>query len=221
MTQLSFDLPPQVSLGPDDFFVSEANARPYAMVTAPDSWPEGKLALVGPSGSGKSHLARVFQHITGAAIWSAEALPATLPDTPVVIEDMERLPQASEETAFHLHNHLRSSRLPLLLTATEPPARWNIRLPDLASRMQAASLAEIGDPDDRLLTAVLMKHFSDRQLAPKPRLVDYLATRIERSFAAAADIVARLDAEALATGTKVNEGLARRLLDNTEEAEED
>lgn len=210
--QLAFDLPPQVAWGPNDFFVSTANAQAYAMVSNPAGWPEGKLGLIGPKGSGKSHLARVFCHFTDAEIHDATALPADLPRRAVVVENVDRLPKSAEETLFHLHNHLRAARLPLLLTAATPPVRWAIALPDLASRMQAAPTAQIDDPDDRLLMAVLMKHFSDRQLTPKPQLISYLANNIERSFAAAAEIVARLDAHALRTGEKINTSLAKQYL---------
>ncbi len=214
--QLSFDLPAHVSLGPDDYFVSGANANAYTMVTTPDSWSEGKLALVGPEGSGKSHLTRVFAHSTGATILNAAEIKplCTLPNTAVAIEDMERLKPDAEETVFHLHNHLRSHRLPLLLTSDTAPSRWPIRLPDLMSRMQAAPVIEIGDPDDMLLTAVLMKHFSDRQLTPKPAVISYLVRHIERSYTAAAEIVARLDREALSTGQKVTVTMARSLIDS-------
>jgi chromosomal replication initiation ATPase DnaA len=217
--QLSFDLPPNVALGPDDYFVSEANAHAYVMVTNPDGWADGKLALIGPKGSGKSHLSRVFQHLTGATVWKAGDIGATLdlPSCPIVVEDMEALSPQSEEPLFHLHNHLRAQRLPLLLTATTPPSRWSIALPDLASRMQAAPTVHIADPDDRLLSAVLMKHFADRQLTPKPALISYLAGRIERSFSAADDIVSALDKEALATGQPIGIKLAGRLLDNPSE----
>jgi len=186
------------------------------MVTNPDGWADGKLALIGPKGSGKSHLSRVFQHLTGATVWNAGDIGATLDLTScqIVIADLEALQPQSEETLFHLHNHLRAQRLPLLLTATTPPSRWSIALPDLASRMQAAPTVHIADPDDRLLSAVLMKHFADRQLTPKPALISYLAGRIERSFSAADDIVSALDKEALATGQPIGIKLAGRLLDN-------
>lgn len=210
--QLAFDLPPQVAWGPNDFFVSLANAQAYAMVTNPAGWPEGKLALIGPKGSGKSHLSRVFRHFTDAQVFEAADLPTDLPRTAVVVENVDQLPNAAEETLFHLHNHLRAARLPLLLTSTKPPIQWDIALPDLASRMQAAPTAQIDDPDDRLLMAVLMKHFSDRQLTPKPQLISYIANHIERSFSAAADIVAKLDAHALRTGEKINTTLAKQYL---------
>jgi chromosomal replication initiation ATPase DnaA len=213
--QLFFDWPTRVALDPGDFFVSTANVVAFGQISAPDTWPLGKMALIGPKGSGKSHLARVFQHQTGAVILpAAKITPEFVPPSGhLVIEDMETLPASAEEAVFHAHNHLASSDGRLLLTSAIPPARWPIALPDLASRMQATLVANITDPDDRLLAAVIMKQFQDRQIAPAPGLPAYLAARIERSFAAAAEIVAALDAAALAQRRDVNEALARGLLD--------
>lgn len=214
--QLAFDWPVRVALGREDFFISEANARSFAMISAPDSWPEGKLAIVGPKGSGKTHLARVFAQNNEAVLLRASEIGAdfALPGaTCVVIEDMETLPREAEEAVFHLHNHLRG-RGKLLLTSDRAPSRWSIALPDLASRMQATTVSSIDDPDDRLLGAVMMKLFQDRQIAPPPALIAYLVSRIDRSFAAAARMVADLDAAALAQGREVNVPLARALLDN-------
>ena len=210
--QLAFDLPPQVAWGPDDFFVSKANAQAYAMVTNPIGWPEGKLVLVGPSGCGKSHLARVFGHFAKTKIIAAAELTPDLPNMAVVLEDIENLTPKNEETLFHLHNHLRAARLPLLITATKPPSFWVLSLPDLGSRMKATTMTQISDPDDRLLMAVLMKHFSDRQLTPKPELISYISKHIERSFKSSADIVARLDEYSLRTGEKINTSMVKRLL---------
>ncbi|PJI92528.1 DnaA protein [Yoonia maricola] len=213
--QLAFDWPTGVALGPDDFFVSEANEEAFAMLGTPDAWPERKLALIGPKGSGKSHLARVFQAQSGAVLLDTRTIPADFQTdaATIIIEDVETLPQYAEEAVFHLHNNLRAAGGTLLLTSAQPPSRWSIALPDLASRMQATSVVRIANPDDALLSAVIMKLFADRQINPQPALVQYLTRHIERSFAAAADIVARLDAAALAQGRKINKGLAAELLD--------
>lgn len=214
--QLNFDWPTRVALDPDDFFVSDANVQAYAMLKAPESWPEGKLALIGPQASGKSHLARVFRHFFDAVILNASDIKADqgpMDASAVVIEDIENLRTDAEESLFHLHNHMRQKRAPLLFTSCVAPSRWSIALPDLASRLHAASVVTIDDPDDRLLSAVLMKQFQDRQLSPKPQLIEFLSARIERSFAAAAAIVEALDTEALATGKPLTTALARTLLD--------
>lgn len=214
--QLTFSWPTGVALGPNDFFVSGANAQAFAMLMAPESWPDSKLVIVGPTGCGKSHLARIFQIQSSAQMIDAAALPADFqPDAKtVIVEDMENLPATSQEAMFHLHNHLRNTGGRLLMTAQSAPSRWPLTLADLASRMQATSVTQIADPDDALLSALIMKLFADRQIMPRPALVQYLTTRIERSFSSAADIVSRLDKAALATGRKINKSLAADLLDN-------
>jgi chromosomal replication initiation ATPase DnaA len=214
--QLSFDLPVNVALGVADFFVSDSNADAYAMVTGAVGWPQDKLCLTGPRGSGKSHLARVWQAQTGAAILDAAALGTAYPFpddvTALAIEDMECLPRAAEEPLFHLHNRLAVSGGRLMLTSVLPPARWDIALPDLASRMQATTMVRLGQPDDRLLAAVLTKLFADRQLSPTPEVVALLVTRMERSFQAATGIVVALDAASLAQQREINATLARDIL---------
>ena len=215
--QLHFDLPLHVALGPDDYFVSEANREAFAMVTGGADWPNGKLAVIGPEGSGKSHLARLWQVRTGALILKAQDLDpaADLPEAGarVVLEDGDHLAPEAEEYLFHLHNHLAATGGLLLLTGRRAPARWPIALPDLASRLQATTVISVADPDDQLLRAVLTKHFADRQLQPSPRLIDWLLPRIERSFASAAWIVAALDEAALSGGLVINQSLARVILD--------
>lgn len=214
--QLSFDWPLRISVCAGDFFVSAANEQAFAMVSRPQDWPFGKLCIVGPTGSGKSHLAQIFAETSAATVLNAARLGPDLAQTgthPVILEDMDLMPREAEEAVFHLHNRLAAAGQRLLMTASAPPAVWSIALPDLASRMQATTVVRIDDPDDRLLAAVLMKHFADRQLAPPPAVIQYLTTRIERSFAAASRAVARIDAAALGRRRELTLPFAREVLD--------
>ncbi|MFZ1663338.1 MAG: chromosomal replication initiator DnaA [Paracoccaceae bacterium] len=218
--QLTFDLPVRTALGRDDFFVSPANQLAVALLDAAN-WPEGKLLLVGPPGSGKSHLAAVWANGCGATIVAASDLPdpggasATLSLSAVVIEDIDAIAgDLPRETAlFHHHNLIRARGGRLLMTSTATARAAGFALPDLASRVEAAQVATLNPPDDALLAAVLVKQFADRQIVPPPTLIDWLLPRIDRSFAAARSMVADLDALSLARQRPVSRTLASELLD--------
>jgi chromosomal replication initiation ATPase DnaA len=217
--QLAFDLPARQAYRREDFFVSPANATALAAIDGWQGWPGGKMLLTGPRGSGKTHLARLWAAEAGAACLPATDLatadlPALSAHGAVAIEDAESAAghPLAEAAFFHLHNLVTQSGH-LLVTATTPPRDWGLTLPDLASRLQAAPLTRIEAPDDALLSAVLIKLFADRQITVPPTLIPYLVQRMERSIDAARDLVARLDARALAAGRPVTRQLAADLLD--------
>mmetsp|Transcript_22975 Transcript_22975/g.38709 ORF Transcript_22975/g.38709 Transcript_22975/m.38709 type:complete len:208 (-) Transcript_22975:402-1025(-) len=199
--------------------VAPSNAVALAMIDNWQSWPQVKLALTGPLGSGKSHLTHVWATDSGAQIILAADLADcdidALARRPVAVEDVDAIPtNAAAQTAlFHLHNMLQSSGLPLLMTGAASPNLWRLSLPDLQSRVDATAHAALEAPDDTLLAAVMAKLFSDRQLTPRPDVIAYLVTHMERSFAAARDIVAALDATSLARKKPITRSLAVELLD--------
>ncbi|MDZ4095767.1 MAG: DnaA/Hda family protein [Paracoccaceae bacterium] len=218
--QLAFDLPGLPALGRADYCVSATNAVALAAVEGWRDWPQGKMVLAGPAGAGKTHLACIWAAATGAVMMDARALAqadiaALGAQAAVVVEDCDGLAgdAPGQEALFHLHNLLAAQGAPLLLTAATPPRDWGVTLPDLASRMQAAALTRLTAPDDALLSAVLIKLFSDRQITVAPVLISYLVARMDRSFEAARALVAALDAEALARGVAVTRQLAASLLD--------
>lgn len=218
--QLAFDLPAQEAWRREDFFVSPANAVALAAVDGWRDWPLGKLVLVGPEGSGKTHLARMWAAAVGARIVAgAELAGADIAQLaaggPVVVEDAEAVAgnRQAEEALFHLHNMV-VPQAPLLLTARQPARDWGITLPDLRSRMDAASLARLEPPDDALLAAVLVKLFGDRQVVVPAALIPWMVTRMERSLAVARRLVAALDARALAEGKPISRAMAAALLDS-------
>ncbi|MFN4192091.1 MAG: chromosomal replication initiator DnaA [Tabrizicola sp.] len=215
MRQLAFDLPAAEAMTRDAFFVAPSNALALQIVEHWQVWPGRKLLILGPEGSGKTHLARIWAALAGAEILAAEALADTdlsgLSGRPVVIEDTDRIGMA-EARLFHLHN-LATSDAALLLTARTPPRDWGLALPDLLSRMQATQIARLEAPDDALLSAVLVKLFADRQVEVPANLIPYLVSRIPRSIGAARAVVAALDARALAEGRPITRALAAGFLD--------
>lgn len=217
--QLVFDLPARDGMTRAEFFVSPANALALAALDGWRGWPGGKMLLLGPSGAGKTHLAQIWAAEAGAAVvaaggLAAAALPALAAGGRVAVEDAAAVAgdAQAEAALFHLHNLLAQAGGALLLTAAAPPRDWGLALPDLLSRMQAAPVTRIEAPDDALLSAVLVKLFSDRQLAVAPNLIPYLVARMPRSIGAARALVAALDAAALAEGRPVTRALAAGLL---------
>lgn len=219
--QLGFDLPVRVALGREDFLVAPSNAVAVSMVDAWRNWPLHKLILTGPKGAGKTHLSHVWAAESGARIIAATALDKdaidALFDGPVAVEDVDRIARDMDrQTAlFHLHNALQAAGHPLLMTGGTAPNLWRLSLPDLQSRIDAAGHAALDAPDDSLLGAVLAKLFADRQLTPRPDVIPYLVTRMERSFAAAQRIVADLDAASLVQKKPITRNLAAACLDKT------
>jgi chromosomal replication initiation ATPase DnaA len=214
--QLPLDLPHRSALDRDAFLVTPANAAAVAWIDRWPGWPAPALVLQGPEASGKTHLAGVWRARADAGIiagadLSAEKVPALLGDGHcLVVESAETAP---EEPLLHLYNGLAERGLQMLLTSTEPPARWRVALADLRSRLNALPVAEILPPDDRLIRALLVKLFVDRQqLAVTAALIDYIGLRIERSFAAAQCAVAAIDAASLAAGRPITIPLAQRVL---------
>ncbi len=214
--QLAFALDHAESHAREDFLSGPSNTTALALVETWPDWPARAVVLVGPAGSGKSHLASIWAAQAGARFLSGRALaeaspPAALATGALVVEDLA--PGAFEERAlFHLINLAREEDAFLLFTAATPPAGWPVAIRDLASRLKALPVVTLSAPDDALLRAVLVKLFADRQLAVDEPLVGYVATRIERSFAAARAVVARLDAEAMQLKRPLTRALAAEIL---------
>ena len=223
-TQIPMDLPLPVSRSGADFLTSPSNQTAWDAMQRWQDWPDTRLVLTGPEGSGKSHLVQIWAGSTRAAITEAsdltEARMAHLIAAPAIaVEDVDAICDLTgpvrrqvETTLFHLYNLAAAERVPLLMTGRAAPAHWDLTLPDLASRVLAMAHVRIAEPDDALLTSILRKLFRDRQMNVAEDVLDYLIWRIERSFASAERIVARLDQVALASKRRITRQLAADVL---------
>ncbi len=217
--QLGFDLPSRTALERDAFFVAPSNAIAMAMIETWPAWTGGKLVLTGPTGAGKTHLTHVWATMAKARIIAArDLLVEDVPElakSAVAVEDVPDIAGNDEaETAlFHLHNLALAEGHALLFSGDLPVAGWGLRLPDLMSRLQGTTAVSVDPPDDALLAALLVKLLADRQLTPKPTLITFLLGRMERSFAGAIDLVARLDAASIAAKRPITRQLAATVLD--------
>jgi DnaA regulatory inactivator Hda len=196
-----------------DFRDAPSNEAARIWLNRTADWPAQRLLLWGAAGCGKTHLLHIWAQRIGAELWAAPAL-RSLPELPaargIAIDDADAV--VDETALFHLLNAAAEARLPVLLAGRQPPSRWTLRLPDLASRLRAITAVEVGAPEDALLRALLARLFADRQLRLTPAVRDWLLLRLPRTASAMSDAVARLDAAALDAHRDITVPLAREVL---------
>lgn len=213
--QLPLALPAENSFAREDFLVGPSNRAALELIDRWPDWPARVVVLHGPLGAGKSHLIAAWAAATGASVFSAADLGridpvAAVAHGPVAVEDVDAGP-IDEVALFHLVNAVQAGGH-LILSARTPPSQWKVRLPDLASRLRAATRVAIDEPDDGLLHRVLVKLFADRQLSVDPGVIAYALARMERSFAGANALVAMVDHQALALRRPVTRAIMAEVM---------
>lgn len=214
--QLVLALPHAESFAREDFLAGPSNAAALALIERWPDWPSPVMALVGPEGSGKSHLAAIWAEMAGARVLSARLLGdsdllAAFATGALLLEDIDAS-ALDERALFHLLNLAREQEAFVLITAREPLAGLKAGIRDLVSRLRAVPSIALEPPDDALLRALIMKLASDRQIEADQSLVNFMANRIERSFVAARAAVTLIDEEAMRRKRPVTRALAAELL---------
>lgn len=219
-SQIPFDLGHRTAMGRDDFLIAPNNQDAVAWIDLWPDWPAPVLILYGPVASGKSHLAAVWGEKSNAAC----VHHGTLNDSSirqiasaakhVILEDADKLigNVEGEKGLFHLYNLFKEEKRSILLTLSEAPVRRSFALPDLASRLRAAPAVAIREPDDVLLSAILVKLFNDRQLRVGQDVINYIVSHMERSFEEAQRIVEAADQRAMIDKRAVSVPLLREIL---------
>lgn len=220
ITQLPLAFEGRSALGREDFLIGRSNQEAVNWIDRWPDWPAPLLVISGPAASGKTHLAEVWREKTGAEMIKPEMLISKGADAisavseTIVVDGVDPWLgfRESEECLFHLYNIFKDERRTFLITMRMPPSHAEFVIADLASRVRAAPLADIHPPDDMLLGSVLIKLFSDRQLTVGHDVIRYILPRMERSFAAARDIVGLADKMALSQKRRISVPLMRDVM---------
>lgn len=211
---LAFEWPSHMSV--DDFLVDDSNREAFDLIMAWPEWPSGGLLLIGPQGAGKTHLSEIWRARSGAKRVKAMDVDAAfiggLEDGGVfLIEDMDRI-RLDEDAWFHLLNRVRQNLARVLLTASSAPEGWQIKRPDLLSRLRVLMRATLSEPDEALLAAVLVKISSDHQISLDPELLAKCVMRLPRSLGVARSFIKELSRISLIRQTKISRNLVTEVL---------
>ncbi len=202
---------------PDKLVVTGANRDAAHLLTDWRAWPGGALALAGPKGAGKTHLALAWALEVGARQVAAQASP----DDAVAIfresggrlfiddSDCER----NEAMFWRALDLARVEAGAVLLVGATPPAQWKVALPDLRSRLAALPLARLGEPDEALMEVVLHRVCREQFIQLSDDAARYLARRLPRTFAAVNQMARALDAELVRGAKPVALAAAKRALE--------
>lgn len=220
--QLVLDLPHVESWDEADFFITYRNEQALRLVKAWPDWHAPAAIVYGPPQSGKTYLAKIWQARSNARFLEAAQLAAHIwsePFAPLIVEDIDTA-TFCETALFHHLNLAREHGSSILFTAETPPGQWKLALPDLRSRIRSYPAAEIQQPDEEQLAALLVKHFSDRQIEVPPGVISYLVSRMERSMAAAQRLTAHIDKLALSEHRKITRPFAAKVFKELNAGEE-
>lgn len=221
MQQIPLTLPLPPSYDESSFVIGPANQQACDWLSRWPDWPLPHRAvnIFGPSGSGKTHLSCLWRGrheavlLRGLTRFEGEQFADC---HHVLLDDFDQPDRYDDTALFHLINHVNSASGTLLILSQQPVAHYQSELSDLRSRLRSVAAQEIYLPDDSLLRDVLAKHFADRQCAITAQTLDYIVTRMERSFSAAQRVAADIDELALARKTPVSLSIARQVLDRYE-----
>lgn len=198
-----------------DFYASACNQDALAWVEKWPAWPAPLLIVHGPPASGKTHLAHIWRDKAQAQILSFQD---EIKAKALVIDDAQRFigSAADEENLLHIYNMMQERGGHILMTAQTPPAAWTFSLPDLKSRLLAAPAVALHSPDDVLMSVVLAKMFSDRQIFVPQDVISFLLARMERSFLNARHWAEKMDSKALAEKRPITLSLVREMMQEEE-----
>ncbi|WP_395463352.1 DnaA ATPase domain-containing protein [Wolbachia endosymbiont of Cantharis cryptica] len=183
-----------------NYIILDENKNVYNSVIDDLSWK--CLILFGPKGSGKTHLAHIWQSINNAIFINVNNFISEIRySNAFILEDIQNV--QDEEMLLHCYNYMRENDKRLLITSSTSPKRLNFKLKDLSSRILSTVSVKIPPASEELLRIMLIKRFSDKQLKIDLKVINYILARIERSFCSVNKIIEKIDDESMGSNITI------------------
>ena len=196
LNQMLLDFDYEQNFRDDDFYVGKSNFYPFELINNWPKWQKNFLNISGEKFCGKTHLTNIFlKKFDGIRIESSELTDENLrmikPHQNIVLEDLDL--NINEKLIYSLFNIIDQDNKFLIITSSEPVAEIGFKLEDLKSRTKNCLLAQIANPDDELMFALILKNLSDRQITLDKKLIDFIIKRVERSYGKIFEFIYKID----------------------------
>ena len=207
LNQLLLELDYKINFNEHDFYLSKSNANAFNLINCWPDWNKKILNISGEKFSGKSHLANIFKLKSKAFLINGNKIDNLIFKSlklyeSIIIDDFEECNE--EETLYSIFNLIDQDNKYLLINSLKPINEMKFKLPDLASRAKNCLYAEIGVPDDELLFAIILKNFSDRQIKIEKKIINFIISRIDRSYRKIDEFIYKVDELSLKKKKPIN-----------------
>jgi len=213
--QLILEFPSHKAYKKEDFYVSPSNQQAYDFINSWPRWIKRIVNIFGPSGSGKSHLVSILKNKTSCLQINSNELNEKIfikykTKEALIIENLDE--KISENLLFALWNIALQDNKYLLVTSKKSIASYKFKLKDLSSRVKSSLIIGIKLPSDDLISVILAKNFSDKQITVKKKHIDYIIKRIDRSYEKISQFILILDKYSLKKGSPFSLKLIKEVL---------
>ena len=213
--QLILKFPTYQAYKKEDFYVSPSNQEAYDFINSWPKWIKRIINIFGPSGSGKSHLASILKNKTSCLKIDSNELNEKIflkfkTKEALIIENLNE--KISEKLLFSLWNIALQDNKYLLITSIKPISSYKFKLTDLISRVKSSLAIGIDLPGDDLISVILAKNFSDKQIKVEKKHIDYIIKRIDRSYEKISQFILTLDKYSLKKGSPFSLKLIKEVL---------
>ncbi len=207
LNQLLLELDYKTNFNENDFYLSKSNSNAFNLINRWPDWEKKILNISGEKFSGKSHLANIFKLKSKAFLIKGNKIDNSIFKSlklyeSIIIDDFEECNE--EEILYSIFNLIDQDSKYLLINSLKPINKIKYKLPDLASRSKNCLYAEIENPDDELLFAIILKNFSDRQIKIEKKIINFIISRVDRSYRKIDEFIYKVDELSLKKKKPIN-----------------
>ena len=207
LNQLLLDFDYKTNFNEHDFYLSKSNSNAFNLINRWPDWDKKILNISGEKFSGKSHLANIFKLKSNAFLIKGNEIDNSIFKSiklheSIIIDDFEECKE--EKILYSIFNLIDQDSKYLLINSIKPINEIKYRLPDLTSRSKNCLYALIENPDDELLFAIILKNFSDRQIKIEKKIINFIISRIDRSYRKIDEFIYKIDELSLKKKKPIN-----------------